>query len=244
MKKAHRLLQGFASTLLCVGSASASIDNTNQPTTFLGPTVEASYTHLLSQKTAVSFAGEAGVKNFRLGGTLGWTLVENQRIKLSGEYLTQDLTYSFLSGNTNQWVQQGAIGADYQYEFLNHAYKPQFDLSVYYSNAPSKNLNPATITYQGLSNVINYRRIAGSNAGGISPGITVQPWHGGKVGVALNYDDVVYETHYLPSDNPIGFGGTAHLDQMLTNNLSLGLLAAVRQPFNNYEANLIVGHDS
>lgn len=224
-----------------VVAQSATIPNTDAPTTFLGPTARLGITNLLSDTMAYSLAGEAGVKNFRLGATLGFKQSDYQRFKVSGEWLTQDITYAFFSGNEDQWVNQGAIGAAYQYD-LPYQYSPQFDLSGYYSHAPSKNLNTINSSYiNAAGNPILFteaRRIAGSKAFGIMPSLSIAPWQGGRVSAGLNYDDVDYDKYTLPNENAVGFGGTAGFTQILRDGIELGVEAELRQPFNNYSANV------
>jgi len=236
MKNLLKLSVVLCSTLLCLSTAHAS----SGPTTFLGPTLQGSYTGNINNNSAYSLLGEAGVKNFRVGGTLGWKAEENQYLKLSAEYLTQDITYSFITGNSNQWMSQGALGAGYLYEFAGN-YQPHFDLNAYVSHAPSKSLsavNGTTIVAGVLNNFTVQRRIAGSNAAGIVPALSIAPWQGGRVGVGLNYDNVRYDKNYSPNEDAKGFGGTATFDQKLSQTVDFGLSAAVRQPFNNYAANV------
>jgi hypothetical protein len=197
-----------------------------QPTTFLGPTAKASYTDTFTDTSAYSIAGEVGVKNYRVSGTLGWQLEAAQRLKITAEYLAQKITYNFFVGDSQQWVNQGALGAQYEYAFLDYPMQPQLDLTGYYSHAPSKSLNTTT------------GRIAGSKAGGLAPGISIHPWLGGKAGVDLNYDKVSYDYHGTTSKDANGFGGTARFDQTFTQNMGIGLVAGFRQPFNNYQANI------
>jgi len=243
LKKILSLSLTFFSALLYFSNACSS-----QPTTFLGPTVKSGYTAAITNTTAYSVSGEVGVKNYRIAGTLGWKIWDEQRLKISGEYLWQKMTYNFFAGNTQQWVNQGAVGADYEYDLLGYAFKPRFNLQGYYSHAPSKNLNTvsgAFVNNSGiLQNFIDTRRIAGSNAGGVAPGITIQPWQGAKAGVDLNYDCVSYDKRGVPSEDAKGFGGTARFDQALTRDVDLGLVAGMRQPFNNYQANLNWTKDS
>lgn len=242
MKKSIRIVLILAS-LLGINDASASAPNSDHPKTFLGPTARVAYTAPLTDVTAFSLAAEAGVKNYRVGGTVGWQFQDFQRVKLTGEFLWQKLTYSFFSGDSEQWVQQGAIGADYQFDF-GSAYSPQFDLSVYYSHAFSKDLSfvsgsytmPAAGATPTLVEYIDLRRIAGSNAGGFSPGLTLQPFAGTAITVAANYDNVSYDTSYIPSQDVKGVGGTLTLNQQLTDSLNVNLTAALRKPFNNYAA--------
>ncbi len=247
MKRLSKLAIAISSTLASVSIVCASsIPNTDNPTTFLGPTARLGYTSTLNNSTAYSLAGEAGIKNFRVGGTIGFKLAENQLFKISAEYLWQKITYAFFSGDTNQWVNQGAVGAAYQYEFVDNSYKPQLGISGYFSHAPSKTLNDITGTYvnsQGfVTSFVDSRRIAGSNAAGVSPGISIAPWNGGRVGAEINYDNVRYDTRNAPNEDAKGLGGTLKLNQALTDNIDLGASAAVRQPFNNYAANLDWNH--
>src|SRR5579871_2752478 len=127
MKKVSRIIL-LGSTLLCLNTTYS-----NPPTTFLGPTLRGSFTSPVTSETAYSFAGEAGIKNFRVSGTFAWKLDEEQRFKFTGEYLWQRITYAFFNGNTDQWVNQGAIGADYQYVFANVMLNPEFNFEAYYS---------------------------------------------------------------------------------------------------------------
>jgi len=233
----------FMATLIFYSAAhSTSIPNTDDPKTFLGPTARVGFTSTLNNYTAYNIAGEAGIKNFRLGGTLGWKLTENQWLKISGEYLWQKITYAFFSGNTDKWVDQGALGAGYQYDFLNYSYQPQFGLNAYVSHAPNKSLSTVTGKFTNAQGSLvpftDIRRIAGSNAAGIAPGVAIAPWQGGKVSAALNYDNVRYDNRNGPNEDAIGVGGTIGLNQAITDNLGLALSAAWRQPFNNYAANL------
>ena len=189
-------------------------------------------------RLAYSLLGEAGLKNVRVGGTLGWRLADNHRAKLSAEWLEQKLIYTFFSGDADQWVNQWAIGVGYQYDFADYSYQSTFDLNLDYSHAPSKTLSTVTGVFTNshgqLRTFTDQRRIAGSNAGSISPGISFTPWIDGRAGIGLNYDNVQYDKIFSPSRHAKGFGGTIRLDQGLSENTTLGLSAAVRQPYNNY----------
>lgn len=241
MKNLFKVVLAFVGTLMCL-SASYAVPNHDHPTTFLGPTLRGTYTDSYNSFSAYSLSGEAGLKNFRVGGTLGWQLAENQRLKLSAEYLWQKITYPFFAGNTDQWVQQGAVGGLYQYRFCNVCWDPTFDLRAWYSHAPSKSLSTATGVIRNNAGILlsfaDFRRIAGSNAGGIAPGFTIHPWTGTYFGADLNYDNVKYDKNHSPNEDARGFGGTVRLGQVLTDNIVLDLSAAVRQPFNTYSASL------
>ena len=147
---------------------------------------------------------------------------------------------SFLVTQVNGLTKR-ALCAAYLYDFVGYSYHPQFDLSAYVSHAPSKDLSTVTgvFTQNGMvTPFIDQRRIAGSNGAGISPGVAIMPWQGGRLCAAVNYDSVRYDTKSGSNEDAIGFGGTVGLNQALSDNLGLGLAAAFRQPFNNYAANL------
>ncbi len=229
--------------LMCTGNAlQAAIPNTDNPTSFVGPTGKAKYSTIITQNSAFSVLGEAGPRNYRLGGTLGWRIQENQRFKVSGDFLRQDIEYAFFSGNSREWVKQGSIGAHYQYDLYQYRYLPQFNLKGGYSHAPSKDLTTVAGSYVNalglVQNYVNDRRIAGSDAGYISPGLSIEPWQAGRIGAELNYDDVQYDRIYLVNQHAVGFGGTANFIQKLGANTQLGMSAGFRAPFNAYQANI------
>lgn len=213
-----------------------------QPKTFLGPFLQLSRYDTFTENTGFSLLGEAGPRNFRVGGTFGWMSSPHQRFKLSGEYLWQNLTYSFFSGNTNQWVSQGALGFAYQTDIPEDLrFQSQFNLQAFLSHAPSKNLSNITGTYlynDVVTNYTNFRRIAGSNAAGISSGVSTQPWQGGLLNLSANYDSVRYDTVNTINRDAKGIGGTISLNQAFVHNMDLNLLASLRAPFNEFQGDL------
>lgn len=224
----------------------ASVPNHQDPIRFIGPTLRGSYTDALRVDSAYSLVAEAGWKNFRMDGTVGWRIANNQRLKFSGDYLVQNISYSFFAGNNNRWMSQALIAAGYQYDFAGYTYSPQFNLSAYVAHGQSHPLATSTGTFtnkNGLpQNYTDYRRVAAANAGGIAPGLAFQPWLGMLAMFDLNYDNVHYDKIYSPDKNVIGVGGTITLRQVFTSSVSMGALAAVRRPFNNYQADLTWHH--
>lgn len=244
LKRTFVFLTAVATT---IAFATPIPNTTSNPTTFLGPIAQLGVTKPVSDNTAVSALGEAGPKNFRLGGTVGWDLTYYQRLKVSAEWLRQQITYSFFDGRESPWLNQGAIGADYQYDFHDRVpYNTQLDLGIYYSHAPSTNLGTSTGSYLNSAGIPQFytdnKRIAGSNAAGVSPAVTIWPLEGTGLTFALNYDNVRYDTVNSPSQNAIGLGGTIGLHQAITQDIALGLSGAVRQPFNNYQADISWGN--
>lgn len=219
--------------LLGIGVAVA---DTNTPTTFLGSTVHLGATQPINDTAAYNLLTEFGNNNVRVGATLGFQVFDSQYLKVSGEYLWQNIEYSFLSGNSKEWVNQGAVGAVYEYVHNNFA---ALDLTGYVSHANNKSLSDVTFTPIGSTTELDYnRRIAGSKAFGFGPGFSVMPWYNGKIGLIMNYDKVVYDTLYEKNHQSVGLGGTFTFDQSITDNLDFGVTAAIRAPFNTYGARI------
>lgn len=242
MKNLFKTAIALGSALLCFNFAEASVPNSDNTTTFLGPTLKLRYTAPFNYLTAYSIAAEGGIRNARVGGTAGFRIQDNQRLKISAEYLWQDLTYGFFSGDLNKWVSQFAIGGDYQYQFDEYLFQPQFDLVAYYSHAPTYSIGTVTGSFiDSLGNTqsfVNVMRIAGSNAGGLAPGISIYPWWGARVGVDANWDKVSYNKNNPRRENANGFGGTFHLNQLITDHVVIGGSISLRRIFNTYQGNL------
>lgn len=217
---------------------------TKNSSNFLGGIFHGQFTHGLTYNTAASVIAEAGPRNYRASGTVGMAINPRNRIKLTGEYLTQDIDYNFYSGRTRQWVEQGAFGAEYQYALYDRLQDYLF-LKGFYSHAPSKSLGTRSGSFIDSSgNTVlwtNMRRIAGSNAGGINPGVTSHPWLGAEASIGLNYDSVVYDNKYQTKRKAQGFGSTGSITQAFFGFGQLfqaGVSAAFRAPFNYYQASL------
>lgn len=245
MKKLYKVLFGLGVVFTSVTAANSAIPNTSHPTTFLGPFFRGGYTHYLVDNTsAFSVAAEVGPRNYRVGGTVASKICCNQRLKVSGEYLWQNINYAFFDGNSFRWVDQGALGATYEYDLLGIRYNPTLDVNAYVSRASNKNAGTDTISLANPADpttpliFTDFRRIAGGTAEGISPGVTIEPWRGGRAGIDLNYDNVNYDQSNPPNENAIGFGGTVRLSQAINNHFEVGALAGIRAPFNEYQANI------
>lgn len=243
MKKRTSGMLIFSSALFLLSSAYAAIPNTDDPVTFLGPTLRLGFTNNITDTAAYSLGGQAGSRNYRLDAVLGTQLSSYQRIKISGEYIRQNIAYAFFDGNTDQWVQQGVISADFQYDLVDYTYSPQLTLNAYYSQAPNKSLRTDAGYYTNASGVLQSfteaKRIAGSNAGGISPGVAFAPWQGGKIALEANFDAIHYDTEYTPSDKISGAGGTVSINQYLSENVSVNAAGAFRQPYINYQGSIV-----
>ena len=241
MKHSLGLLVFFITTGAAHAIATAPGVSTNN-NNFLGGIVRGQVTKDFHYNTAATVGLEAGPRDYRATGTFGWQADPRQRVKFTGEYLTQDIDYNFYSGVSRQWVQQGAVGLAYQYA-LNDKFENYLSLSGFYSHAPSKNLSTKTGSFttssSTLTNWADMRRIAGSNAGGLSPSITTHLWEGSEATVGINWDDVVYDNRNQPQKKAQGFGASASVSQLLLvrgENFKASASAAARAPFDHYQA--------
>lgn len=243
MKRFSRLALTLGGAIASITNAMAAIPNTSHPTTFLGPTAQAGYTGVIDASSALSVGAEYGANNYRFDGTVGYILSPNTRTKVSAEYIAQDLTYAFFSGNRSEWMNQFAVGADYQYDFST-ALKPSIDIQGFYAHVANQNIGITNGTYfcnlcQVQNTFSDNRHLAGSNNWGISPGLFVSPRNGTKAGLSLNYDYVHYAKIFSPLIRVTGFGCTATIYQNITKNIELDLAGGVRQPYNDYTASLV-----
>lgn len=231
----------FLLTLSLTGPAFSLISPVyTQQSTFLGPSVQLSRHDTIDENLGFSVLGELGLKNTRFGGTLAWQSADHQRVKLSAEGLFQDITYTYFSGRTDQWVSQGALALGYQTDLgSDPRWLPQLNLGGFISHALTKTIGNRLGQYLNASDVALYnfnnaRRIAGSNAAGLNPGVTIQPWRDASFSLDLNYDNVRYDTVYGNNHDAKGLGATATFSQAFSYHTDMNLIAAVRAPFNWY----------
>ena len=184
------------------------------------------YTQALGDQNALSFLADGSKKEGRANLTWGYAMTPHQRIKLTGEYLAQDLDFNYYSGDVNKWENQAAYGATYEY-IIAHHFLNDINFNTFYSHTRSEDLSDAD--YDGATNL---RRIAGGTDKSASAGVDVLPTQNTLVGLQLNYDNVIYDTHYQNNQNTTGFGATINLQQLITQRTKLQLLAADRNPIN------------
>jgi hypothetical protein len=191
----------------------------------------------INSDNAYSLAFELGTKERRISATFGNTITEQQRIKLSVEYLMQDLSFNFVTGTVDQWIGQVAYGLAYEY-VIPEGIINDFNLNLTYSKAENKNI--ADVRYFDQSNRYfeDIQRVAGGEDIGASAGIDLLPTTSTKVGLKLNYDAVHYDTRYVANQDTSGLGATVEFEQLLSNKLKLHLLASERKPYDEYRAEL------
>lgn len=183
---------------------------------------------------AVSLIGEAGHRNFRANGTFGGWTTENSRLKVSGEYLVQRLSWKFSSGKSTEWVQQGAVGADWQY-LIDCGALQALDLSGYYSYSPGKHLK----THECFDGGTVQRRLAGAQGYGGSLSSVLFLYECARLDLSLDYDHVTYRRKFKSDKVVSGLGGGFALTSRLPWNVDLVLEAEFRRPFNYYGAKIV-----
>lgn len=242
MKLNAKVFMASSTLLLFSVANAATIPNTDDPTTFLGPTLRAGFTTNIGNEAAFSIAGEAAPKMGRLSGTVGWKIDDHQRFKVTAEYLWQHIMFGFFPGNVKGWGQQETAGVVYQYDIVKTAFQPQVGFNAYVFYSPNKIYGIEQGTFlNSQGNTQNYivnRRATGGRGYGASPIVTLTPWQGGKLHGEINYDNVGYDNDYPVNQNARGFGITAGLHQMVSKTVDVGVGAAIRQPFNSYAANM------
>jgi len=172
----------------------------------------------------------------RYSATFGHAFNDNQRLKFTAEYLTQNLDFDFTTGKVSEWVGQPAYGLAYQY-VLSKGIVNAINLNVAYSKADSKTLSTISDSVLGIS---DYRRIAGGEDRMASVGVDLLPFDSSLVNLELDYDSLRYNTKYDSSNSKdrSGLGATAKLEQVLTDFLKVKLSASSRKPNQQYQAEI------
>lgn len=223
---------------LSIITSAAIADNGNNT---INNTANGRFTNdLIPGVLAGSVAAEVGANQQRASVTLAVAASEQQRVKITTEYLRQYNQFGFYAGDVREWVNQAALGVGYQF-VPTVPFIASYDVNAYYSHAPSKNLTTLLGVYASAPNTIysDYRRIAGSNADGVSVGTTFNVWQGGSASIAANYDNVRYNTIYNPtSSNSAGLGTTLAFSQKILDNVKFKISSGIRKPANEYEAGL------
>lgn len=207
-----------------------------------GYTVKGQIAHSLGFNNAYALGLELGTKQQRYNATLGHVLSAQQRIKLTGEYLKQDLNFDFDSGKVDQWVGQWAYGLAYQY-IVPKGLVNDINLKLNYSKADSKDLG-TTNTLASTGDVISsdYRRIAGATDKNVGIGVDLLPTKTSLLGLELDYDSVKYDMKndpqhlHVTNQDASGLGGKISLEQLINKYLKFKVSASNRKPNNDYEA--------
>jgi len=198
---------------------------------FLGPIARFQLNSPLADENATGIILlEGGPRDARFNGTLGYDFSPQHHVDLSGEYLTQKNSYPHVVGNHRKWANQTAGGLKYYYAFDNF-HRSLLNIGGWIAH--TANVSDSTVVTPTFT---DFRNVAGSNAGGVSPGVTLHPWLGGETSLALNWDTATYTTKFAPHVQAEGFGVTGNYKQQFVHNLQLDLMASSRAIFDNYKA--------
>ena len=159
----------------------------------LGWIPEASYVQLFYDN-GINLQLGYGANEQRANITLGHSFSANEQIKITYEYLTQNLPFDFASGSVNEWVNQNAFGAAYRYLLFDKVLQ-SIDLNGYYIHANNKDLNDV-VFYEGNNADLDLRHIAGGAEETVMAGITLNLFHQILINLGGGYSHLVYDTEY------------------------------------------------
>ncbi len=165
--------------------------------------------------TAVAFKLSAGLNERRANVTLGYSITPKQQIKLTYEYLAQNLPYDFASGKVNEWVNQHAFGAAYRYILDNGIVRA---LEVYgnYIQANSKELSDLEKSVDNNLADINQRRIAGTMQQNYGAAVTVTPFNGSLFKIGGGFSTLKLNTKWSDSQTQTAIVYNTDVSHLLT----------------------------
>ncbi len=165
--------------------------------------------------SAAAFKLSAGLNERRANVTLGYSITPKQQIKLTYEYLAQNLPFDYASGTVNQWVNQNALGGSYRY-VLDNGIVRAFELYGDYTKASSKDLSDVEMYTDNVLTQINYRRIAGGTQIDTGGSVTLTPFKGTILKVGAGYSSLSFDTKWEDNDASAVLAYNAELSQLLT----------------------------
>ncbi len=171
-----------------------------------------------------------GANERRANITLGYAFNLRQQIKFTYEYLSQNLPFSFASGDINEWVSQNAFGGAYRY-LINHPHLHSFDLTASYIKANSKNLSDKIFYDHDNNAKLNNRRLAGGTEENVLANVTFLPWQRGIITTGIGYSHIKYDTQYEKDQNSSTFAYNLQLEQLLSSytKLTTGIVRTAAQ---------------
>lgn len=186
----------------------------------------------------VSFLVEAGGNNYRLGGTYGYVDGGAHRFKISGEWLAQNFRYSFKEGHSaNQWVQQSAGGAVYQYWFASNQYLEAVQIKGTFANSTTEH---AKRREQDCGHGVVNRRIPGAGYISLEIGGVIEPWNNALLTLGAGFSEVQYNRRIHSKETLSGGSASLEFTQIFAKDWSIRLLAELKKPYNSLEG--AVGH--
>lgn len=213
-----------------------------------GTFFNAQYVLPLGERFAVGALGEYGANQYRINGTLGYSLTPFSQFKATAERLGQRLPFEFDSGDINARVHQMAYGGRFQ-QLLNSNWVHEFNLGGYWAQANNKDLNPVLFTSNGFNcggygaglTCINFRHLAGATSQGLDAGIDLSLTPATFIKTNLYYDQVHYRTQFNAiNTNSVkdrsGIGVGFKIDQLLGQRFKVLGEASLREIYDTYQA--------
>ncbi len=200
------------------------------------------YLHMFSDSFGLGTKLAGGANELRANLTGGYALTKDQQIKLTYEYLTQRLPFSFVTGDVNEWVKQHAVGLGYQY-VVRHEILHSLEFSGYATRAQSKELSDITFNQQALTGEstgylydVNYRRIAGGKENTALASVNLFPLANDLMTLTLGagYSDIRYDTLYEDNQAARKVAYKAEVAQLLTSKTKLTAGANVTAASSEY----------
>jgi hypothetical protein len=172
------------------------------------PSLRVVLPYAFDDSSAASLILQGGEDNFRVNGTIGAYLTDQQRIKASYDFMEERLAFHFCTGKKHKWINQNAGGLQYDY-LIDGCFVKAFTVSGFYSHAQSKSVED----FQVSPLFTLKRHIAGSNYWNVNAGVTSSPWKNGFVGLEVNYGQLKYERELYADRKLSGWGGKVIFDQ-------------------------------
>lgn len=164
---------------------------------------------------AAAFKLSAGLNERRANVTLGYAITPKQQIKLTYEYLSQNLPFDYASGTVNEWVNQNAFGAAYRY-MLDYGILRALEVYGTYTKAGSKELSEVEMYTDNLLTQINYRRIAGGTEKTAGATFTLTPFKSTIVKVGGGYSTLNFDTQWENIEDTSALVYNAEISHLLT----------------------------
>ncbi|MCL5260995.1 MAG: IPT/TIG domain-containing protein [Gammaproteobacteria bacterium] len=203
-----------------------------------GYTIKGQWTQGLGASNAFSLALEWGDSQHRYSATYGIALSESQRLKATIERLEQNMSFDFDSGTVKNWVGQNAFGATYAYLVAKGIFH-DVNLNVFSSKAESKNFDSKFFIGSDRDTYENFRHITGGENRGVSLGVNIQPHWSNLLGLAVNYEELIYKPLYDKSiKSSYGFGAAVNFEQLISDHFKFKLGASKHAPYYDYSTEL------
>jgi hypothetical protein len=192
-----------------VGNLKTAIPVSNQTFGFSGPVsfnvrydqdlswiLDAGYAQSFGNRAAIALKASAGQNELRGNGTIGFAISPKQQIKITYEYLTQNLPFDYAAGTVNEWVSQNAYGAAYRYMVGNNILQG-IELSGSYTQANSKELSDIDLhDADGNFSGIDQRRIAGGQQKNGLASVILTPFKNTILKVGAGYSASSFDTKW------------------------------------------------